>query len=89
MLKYSKVDANDFEDIDKAVTLVKDQLDLLSRLFNQLPYSSLFRWITPAATGMSESSPEFVQMTDELEKRFMNGTKTYTLPTTYAAPARK
>jgi type I restriction enzyme R subunit len=31
--KYSNIDDEDFEDIEKAVVVVKDQLDLLNKLF--------------------------------------------------------
>jgi|GEM_PF-3493443 len=31
--KYSNIDDEDFEDIEKAVVIVKDQLDLLNKLF--------------------------------------------------------
>lgn len=36
LAKYSKVNDDDFEDIDKAVVLVKDQLDRLAKLFRNL-----------------------------------------------------
>ena len=55
LAKYSKVDANDFEDINKAVIIVKDQLDLLSKLFHQFDINCLFPGNTFAAVRMSES----------------------------------
>ena len=42
LAKYSKVDANDFEDIDKAVVIVKDQLDLLAKLFHKFDTTAYF-----------------------------------------------
>ena len=33
--KFNNVDDDDFEDIDKAIQIVRDQLDLLDRLYNK------------------------------------------------------
>jgi type I restriction enzyme R subunit len=72
LAKYSKVDGQDFEDIDKAVTLVKDQLDLLSRLFNNFNSRPYFDGSPLQQLECLNLAAEFVQMTQELEKRFMS-----------------
>ena len=40
--KYSTVDSDDFEDISKAVVIVKDQLDLLKKLFTKFDNNQYF-----------------------------------------------
>ncbi|MBK7227394.1 MAG: type I restriction endonuclease subunit R [Ignavibacteriales bacterium] len=75
LAKYSKVDANDFEDINKAVILVKDQLDLLSKLFHQFDTTAYFQGTPLQQLGCLNRGVEFVQLTDELEKRFVNLTR--------------
>jgi type I restriction enzyme R subunit len=40
--KYSDIDENDFEDISKAIVIVKDQIDLLNKLFVKFDSSKYF-----------------------------------------------
>jgi len=69
--KYSVVGGDDFEDIEKAVILVKDQLDLLAKLFTNFDKSSYFKGTPLQQLHCLNRAAEYVQLTEEIEKRFM------------------
>ena len=69
--KYSVVGGDDFEDIEKAVILVKDQLDLLSKLFTNFDGISYFKGTPLQQLHCLNRAAEYVQLTAEIEKRFM------------------
>lgn len=69
--KYSNVDENDFEDIWKAVAIVKDQLDLLSKLFYKFNNTGYFNGTPLKKLDCLNKAVEFVQLTDNIEKRFV------------------
>jgi type I restriction enzyme, R subunit len=73
--KYSKVKENDFEDIEKAVIIVKDQLDLLGKLFHKFDDSGYFNGTPLQQLQCLNKAAEFVQLTEEIEKRFMKMAK--------------
>lgn len=73
--KYGAVDENNFEDIGKAISVVKDQLDLLSKLFHKFETSEYFQWSPLKKLECLNRGAEFVQLTWDMEKRFMNITK--------------
>lgn len=69
--KYSQVEEDDFEDISKAVTIVKDQLDLLARLFHKFNSTAYFNGTPLQQLDCLNKAAEFVQLTEETERRFM------------------
>jgi len=69
--KYSQVEKDDFEDISKAVVIVKDQLDLLSRLFNKFNSMPYFTGTPLQQLDCLNKGAEYAQTTEESEKRFM------------------
>jgi type I restriction enzyme R subunit len=73
--KYGAVDDNNFEDIGKAIILVKDQLDLLSKLFHKFDTSNYFHGSPLKKLECLNRASEFVQLTGDMEKRFMNISK--------------
>lgn len=73
--KYSKVHGDDFEDIDKAVVIVKDQLDLLAKLFHKFDTTQYFKGKPLQKLDCLNRAVEYVQLTDTVEKRFMAITK--------------
>ena len=75
LAKYNKVGGNDFQDIDKAVVIVKDQLDLLSKLFHNFDATHYFNGTALQKLNCLNRAAEYAQITDELEKRFMTMTK--------------
>lgn len=71
LAKYSKVLEDDFEDIDKAVVLVKDQLDLLAKFFYTFDTTPFFTGTPLEKLECLNAGAEFAQKTNELEKRFI------------------
>lgn len=69
--KYSQVEEEDFEDISKAVAIVKDQLDLLARLFRKFNSTAYFNGTPLQQLDCLNKAAEFVQLTEEMERRFM------------------
>lgn len=69
--KYGVVDGDNFDGTDKAVVLVKDQLDLLSRLFHKFDSTAYFKGTPLQQLQCLNRAAEFAQQTNELEKRFI------------------
>ena len=69
--KYSKVHGDDFEEIEKTVAIVKDQLDLLAELFHKFDATQYFNGSPLQKLHCLNHAAEFVQITEEIEKRFM------------------
>jgi type I restriction enzyme R subunit len=69
--QYSKVDSNNFEDIASSVVVVKDMLDLLANIFHQFDTSDYFTGQSLKQLKCLNKASEFVQLTQDLEKRFM------------------
>lgn len=76
LAKYGKVHPDDFTDINKAIVLLRDQLDLLNKLFSNFDSKSYFSGSPLEKLKCLNLAAEFVQMTDEIEKRFMKLVKT-------------
>jgi type I restriction enzyme R subunit len=70
--KYTGVSEDDFEDIHKAVTIVKDQLDLLARFFHKFDLTPYFKGAPLQKLNCLNKAAEFAQLTNEMEKRFIN-----------------
>ena len=73
--QYSAVDGNNFEDIDKAITLVKDQLDLLTKLFHNFDTKDYYEGSPLKRLSCLNKAVEYVQLTGGMEKRFMSITQ--------------
>jgi type I restriction enzyme, R subunit len=71
LAKYSKVHGEDFEDIEKAVVIAKDHLDLLAKLFHKFDSTLFFSGTPLQKLDCLNRAAEYVQLTNELEKRFM------------------
>ena len=69
--KYSKVQDDNFEDISKAVVIVKDQLDLLEKLFHKFDTKLYFNGTPLQKLDSLNRAAEYAQLTDEIEKRFV------------------
>jgi type I restriction enzyme R subunit len=68
---YNKVDGQNFEDIDQSVIVVKDHLDLLAKIFHKFDTSGYFQGTPIEQLHTLNQAAEFVQVTHELERRFM------------------
>ncbi|MGJ0312835.1 type I restriction endonuclease subunit R [Aliarcobacter cryaerophilus] len=69
--QFSKMDSQNFEDIEASIVVVRDQLDLLSKLFYKFDSSKYFIGIPTEQLATLNNASEFVQLTKELENRFM------------------
>lgn len=69
---YNKADSQNFEDIDQSVIVVKDHLDLLNNIFHKFDSSKYFEGSPLEQLNTLNKAAEFVQLTEELEKRFMH-----------------
>ncbi|SIT02255.1 type I restriction enzyme, R subunit [Belliella pelovolcani] len=72
LAQYNKVDSQNFEDIEQSVVVVRDHLDLLSRVFLKFDSSGYFEGSPMQQLSTLNMAAEFVQLTKDLEKRFMN-----------------
>jgi type I restriction enzyme R subunit len=68
---YNKTDTQNFEDIAASVVVVKDQLDLLHKLFHKFDSSKYFNGTPLEQLQTLNKGAEFAQVTQEIEKRFM------------------
>lgn len=68
---YNKADGKNFEDIEQSIVVVKDHLDLLNRIFHKFDSSNYFKGSALQQLHTLNKAAEFVQITEELEKRFM------------------
>jgi type I restriction enzyme R subunit len=71
MAQYNNADGQNIEDIIQSIVVVKDQLDLLGKLFHKFDTSGYFSGVPLEQLKTLNKAAEFVQLTQELEKRFM------------------
>ena len=69
--QFSKMDSQNFEDIEASIVVVRDQLDLLSKLFYKFDTTKYFNGTPTEQLNTLNNASEFVQLTKELENRFM------------------
>lgn len=69
--RYSTVHENDFESIEKAVVIVKDNLDLLAKLFHKFDNKAFFKGTPLQKLACLNKAVEYAQLTKEMETRFM------------------
>ncbi len=70
--QYSAVDGQNFEDIETSIVVVKDQLDLLGKLFHKFDASDYFSGVGIKQLDCLNNGAEYVQLTKNIETRFMN-----------------
>lgn len=73
--QYNKVDEDDFEDINKAIVLVRDQLDLLRDFFHGFDDEDYFQGTPEEQLNCLNRASEFAMRTEEAENFFMAMTK--------------
>lgn len=73
--KYTGDDNEEFEDTDKAVDIVKDQIDVLNAMFNTFNSTNYFTGTPLQQLQCLNEAVEFVQHTEDLEKRFMEAVR--------------
>ena len=73
--KYINVAPDDFEGLERAIVIVKDQLDIIRRLLYQFDSTPFFNGTPLTQLDCLNNAAEFVQSTEEMEKRFMANAK--------------
>lgn len=71
LAKYNKGDENNFEDIAESLIIVRNHLDLLAKLFHKFDSTKYFHGTTLQQLNTLNFAAEFIQLTKELETRFM------------------
>ncbi len=69
--QFSKMDSKNFEDINASIVVVRDQLDLLAKLFHKFDVAPYFTGGPTEQLECLNNASEYVQLTKELETRFM------------------
>ena len=69
--QFSKIDSKNFEDINASIVVVRDQLDLLAKLFHRFDTALYFNGNPTEQLECLNNASEYVQLTKELETRFM------------------
>lgn len=72
LAEFGKVDGQDIEEVEKSVTVVKDHLDLLHKIFHKFDASGYYKGTPLEQLKTLNKGAEFVQLTQELERRFMD-----------------
>lgn len=72
---FNNTDNNIFQKVDEAVKIVKDQLQLLDKIFHLFDSSAYFTGSPMQKLTCLKNASEYVQTTEELEKRFMSAVK--------------
>jgi type I restriction enzyme R subunit len=72
LAQYNKVDSQNFEDVEQSIVVVRDHLDLLSRLFLKFDSKGYFEGSPMQQLNTLNMAAEYVQLTKDMEKRFMN-----------------
>src|SRR5690554_3550833 len=71
LAKYNKGDEKNFEDIEESLKVVRDHLDLIAKIFNRFDSSKYFDGAALEQLNTLNMAAEYVQLTKELENRFM------------------
>lgn len=69
--QYSEGDKDNFEDIAESITIVRNHLDLLAKLFHTFDNSKYFKGTTIQQLNTLNLAAEYVQQSKEFETRFM------------------
>lgn len=69
--KYSEGDKDNFEDIQQSLIVVRNHLDLLAKLLHKFDGSKYFNGSALEQLNTLNMAAEFVQLTKEMETRFM------------------
>jgi type I restriction enzyme R subunit len=71
LAKYNKGDADNFEDIEQSLVVVRNHLDLLAKLMHKFDNTKYFHGSTLQQLHTLNLAAEFAQQTKEMESRFM------------------
>ncbi|MBE9202871.1 type I restriction endonuclease subunit R [Synechocystis salina LEGE 06099] len=71
LAQYNKADQQNIEEISQSLIVVRDHLDLLGKIFHRFDASPYFTGVPLAQLHTLNNAAEFVQVTEQIEKRFM------------------
>ncbi len=71
LAKYNKGERDNFEDIQESLIVVRNHLDLLAKVFHRFNSTKYFDGTTLEQLNTLNMAAEYVQLTKELETRFM------------------
>lgn len=69
--KYTNFESEEFEGVEQSVTIVKDQLEVLGQMFHNFNSSDFLHGTPKEQLACLNRAVEYVQLTEELERRFM------------------
>lgn len=69
--QYSKGEKSNFEEIKQSIIVVKDHLDLIGKILHKFDSKPYFNGSPLQQLECLNMAAEFVQLTQEIEKRFM------------------
>lgn len=72
LAEFGKVDGQDIEEVEKSIIVVKDHINLLQKIFHKFDSSGYFKGNPITQLQTLNKGAEFVQLTQELERRFMD-----------------
>jgi type I restriction enzyme R subunit len=75
LAKYTNFKAEEFEGVEQSVTIVKDQLDVLAQMFHNFNSTDFFAGTPKQQLDCLNRAVEYVQLSEELELRFMAAVK--------------
>lgn len=73
--KYTNFESEEFEGVEQSVTIVKDQLEVLGQMFHNFNSKDFFHGSPLEQLDCLNHAVEYVQSTEELERRFMAAVK--------------
>ncbi|MBQ2887212.1 MAG: type I restriction endonuclease subunit R [Alphaproteobacteria bacterium] len=73
--KYTNFESEEFEGVEQAVNIVKDQLEVLGQIFHNFNSSAFFNGSPVEQLACLNKAVEIVQLTEDLERRFMAAVK--------------
>ena len=73
--KYTNFETEEFEGVEQSITIVKDQLEVLGQMFHNFNSKDFFLGSPVEQLACLNRAVEYVQFTEELERRFMAAVK--------------
>lgn len=73
--KYTNFECEEFEGVDQCVVIVKDQLEVIGQMFHNFNSKDYFQGSPTEQLACLNRAVEYVQLSEELETRFMAAVK--------------
>lgn len=73
--RYTNYESDEFEGIEQSIKIVKDQLDVLAQMFHNFNSRDFFEGTPKQQLNCINRAVEYVQLSSELETRFMAAAK--------------